>query len=140
MFLWSFPLRQLRVVSGYRRNMGYLRVDCRAIVFAHLVTIPCPYPVGDLYSRHENHLSVDCPGVGQIACGSRTGLPPDYWRTLRFWRADTPGGPSSTTGVLAREVRQARWSIQHDRNTCKRGALYRSSESGYFHISDQSGT
>jgi len=39
-------------------------------------TLPCPYPVGDsalsptlLWTdnlRHENHLYVDCPGVGQV--------------------------------------------------------------------------
>ena len=47
MFVWYFQLRQLRVISGCRRNMGNLRVDCRVGVFAHLVTLPCLYPVGD---------------------------------------------------------------------------------------------
>ena len=47
LFVWSFKLRQLRVVSGYRRSMGYLRVGCRAGVFSHFVTLPCSYPVGD---------------------------------------------------------------------------------------------
>ena len=47
MFVWSFQLSQLRVVWGYRPNMGKLRVECRAGVFAHLVTPPCPDPVGD---------------------------------------------------------------------------------------------
>ena len=55
LFVWSFQLWQFRVVSGYRRNMGYSRVGCRAGVFAHLAlflvptlwgTLPCPYPVG----------------------------------------------------------------------------------------------
>ena len=40
-------LRQLCVVSGYHRNMGHLRVDCRPVVFAHPVTLACPYPVED---------------------------------------------------------------------------------------------
>ena len=99
-FVWSFQVWQF-VVSGYRRNMGYLRVDCRASVFTLLDTLPCPYPVGDsslslpcggLFlvptrwgtlpcslpccgtgnQRHENHLYVDCPGVGQVARGIRT--------------------------------------------------------------------
>ena len=52
--------------------MGYLRVDCRAVVFAHLVALPCPSPVGDQQSRHENHLDVNCPGVEQVARGLRT--------------------------------------------------------------------
>ena len=43
--------------------MWYWRVDCRAGVFAHPVTPPCSYPVGDQQSRHENHLFVDRPGV-----------------------------------------------------------------------------
>ena len=52
--------------------MGYIRIGWRAGVFAHLFTLPCPYPVGDQYSRHENHLYVHCPGVGQVARGLRT--------------------------------------------------------------------
>ena len=46
LFVWSFQLLQLRVVSGYRRNVGYLRVDCRAGVFALLDTLPCFLPCG----------------------------------------------------------------------------------------------
>ena len=52
--------------------MGYLRVDCRTVVSVHLVTLPCPSPVGDQQSRHENHLDVNCPGVEQVARGLRT--------------------------------------------------------------------
>ena len=57
MFVWSFQLWQFRVVSGYRRNIGYSRIDCRAGVFALLVTLPCPYPVGD------SSLSLPCGGL-----------------------------------------------------------------------------
>ena len=57
MFVWSFQVWQLRVVSGYRRNIGYLRVDCRAGVFALLDTLLCPYPVGD------SSLSLPCGGL-----------------------------------------------------------------------------
>ena len=42
-----FNCNQLRVVSGYRCNMGYLRDDCRAGMFAHFATPPCSYHVGD---------------------------------------------------------------------------------------------
>ena len=80
--------------------MGYSRVECRAGAFALLDTLPCPYPVGDsalslpcggLFlvptlwgtlpcslpcfgtdNQSENHLYVDCPGVGQVARGLRT--------------------------------------------------------------------
>ena len=57
---------------GQLRSMGYLRVDCRAGVFALLGTLPCslPYKIGN--RDYENHLAVDCPGVGQIAGGLRT--------------------------------------------------------------------
>ena len=82
MFVWSFQLWQFRVVSGYRRNMGYSRADCRAGVFALLAlflvptlwgTLLCPLPCyGTDNQRHENHLYVDCPGVGQVARGLRT--------------------------------------------------------------------
>ena len=41
----------------------YLRVDCRAGVFAHIVTPRFVPTLGEQYSRHENHLSVDSPGV-----------------------------------------------------------------------------
>ena len=53
------------------RSMGYLVVDSRTGVFALFDTLPCPYPVGDQLSRHENRLAVDCPGVGQVARGLR---------------------------------------------------------------------
>ena len=56
-----------RVVSGYRRNMGYSRIDCRAGVFALLVTLPCPYPVGD------SSLSLPCGGLFLV---------PTLWGTL----------------------------------------------------------
>ena len=62
--------------------MGYSRVDCRAGVFALLAlflvptlwgTLLCPLPCyGTDNQRHENHLYVDCPGVGQVARGLRT--------------------------------------------------------------------
>ena len=45
-FVWSFQTRQLPFVSGLRRNMGYMRVGCRAGVFAHLVNLPCCLPCG----------------------------------------------------------------------------------------------
>ena len=51
MFAWCFQLWQLRVVSGYRRNMGYLRVGCRAGVFADLVTLPYYVTVLWIYTR-----------------------------------------------------------------------------------------
>ena len=41
-FVWSLQLWKLRVVSGYRPNMGYLRVDCWTGQFARVVTPPCP--------------------------------------------------------------------------------------------------
>ena len=87
-----FSIMTVSCRFGLSGNMGYSRVDCRAGVFALLAlflvptlwgTLPCPYPVGDsalsptlLWTdnlRHENHLNVDCPGVGQVA--SVRGLP-----------------------------------------------------------------
>ena len=47
--------------------LGILNADCCAGVFVHGVTQPCPCLLGDQSSRHENHLSIDCPGVG-AAC------------------------------------------------------------------------
>ena len=67
LFVWSFQVRQFGVVSGYRRNMGYLRVDCRAGVFALLDTLLCPYPVGD------SSLSLLCGGLFLV---------PTLWGTL----------------------------------------------------------
>ena len=72
LLVWSFQLRQLRIVSGLRRNMGYIRVGCRAGVLAHLVSLPCSLPCGTDNQDYENHLYVDCPGVGQVARGLRT--------------------------------------------------------------------
>ena len=38
-------------------------------------TLLCPLPCyGTDNQRHENHLYVDCPGVGQVARGLRTGM------------------------------------------------------------------
>ena len=66
-FVWSFQLRHLRVVSGYRRNMGYLRVDCRAVVFAHLVALPCSPPCGRPIIKTCKPSVRGLPGVGQAA-------------------------------------------------------------------------
>ena len=52
--------------------MGYLGVDWRAGVFALLDTLPCSLPCGTDNQDCENHLYVDCPGVGQVARGLRT--------------------------------------------------------------------
>ena len=52
--------------------MGYLRVDCLAGVFALLDTLPCSLPCGTDNEDYENHLAVDCPGVGQITRGLQT--------------------------------------------------------------------
>ena len=46
-FVRSFQLRQLRIVSDQGRYMGYLRVGCLAGVSPQLVTLAYPYPVGD---------------------------------------------------------------------------------------------
>ena len=56
--------------------MGYSRVDCRAVclLFWHsFLSLPCGgLCYGTDNQRHENHLYVDCPGVGQVARGLRT--------------------------------------------------------------------
>ena len=75
MFVWSFQVWQFRVVSGYRRNMGYLRLDCRAGVFALWDTLPCPYPVGD------SSLSLPC------------GRP-----IIKIWKPSARGLPGSRAG------------------------------------------
>ena len=44
-----FKYDSFRVVSGYRSNMGYLRLTS-ALMFCScgfLLSLPCPYPVGD---------------------------------------------------------------------------------------------
>ena len=63
---------QFRVVSGHRRNMGYLRFACQTGVFALLDNLPCSLPRGTDYRDYENHLYMDCPGVGQVSRGLRT--------------------------------------------------------------------
>ena len=57
-FVWSFQLWHFRVVSGHRRNMGYLRVW----------SLPC----GTDNQNYEKHLCVDYPGVGPVAWSLRT--------------------------------------------------------------------
>jgi len=88
--------------------MGYSRVDCRAGVFALLAlflvptlwgTLLCSLPCyGTDNQRHENHLHVDCPGVGQVASvrglpGSRAGCT-GLTNTLEETRELGPGAAS----------------------------------------------
>ena len=40
-------------------------------MFALLDTLPCSLPCGTDDQDYENHLYVDCPGVGQVARGLR---------------------------------------------------------------------
>ena len=49
-----------------------IRVDCRAGVFARLDALPCSLPCGTDNLDYENHLYVNCPGVGQVARGLPT--------------------------------------------------------------------
>ena len=57
---------------GILPGMGYLRVNCRAGVFVLSNTLPCSLLCGTNNQDYENHLVVDCPGVGQVARGLRT--------------------------------------------------------------------
>ena len=46
-FVWSLQLWQLRVVSGYRLNMGYVgKLTAELVCFAPVVTPPCSLPCG----------------------------------------------------------------------------------------------
>ena len=72
LFVWPCQVLQFRVVPSYRRHMGYFRVDCRAGAFALLDTLPCSLPCGTDNQDYENHLYVDCLGVGRVARGLRT--------------------------------------------------------------------
>ena len=98
-------------------------------------TLPCPYPVGDsslslpcggLFlvptlwgtllcslpcygtdkQRHENHLYVDCPGVGQVARGLRTEC---RWVDIKD-RAPTP---NSAGIIVQRHFVLTSGTLQH---------------------------
>ena len=71
LFVWSLQLWKLRVVSDYRPNMGYLKVDCWDGVFAHEVNSSCHLLCGKTYTIHDvKLLSIDCTAV----CAKRPGL------------------------------------------------------------------
>ena len=60
-------------------------------------TLPCSLPCGTDNQDYENHLAVDCPGVGQIARGLRTIDALQARDTWGVWR-----GMASSTSLRRR--------------------------------------
>ena len=126
-FVWSFQIWQIRVVSGYRRSMGYLRVDCRAGVFALLDTLP---KVSTLWETNIQQLKPSLRGLP----GTRaryTGLTntlEDAKNRLRCsfkgWILDQGHTLEElvdiTTGIRARGTRRVRWGTIATHGKCCR--------------------
>ena len=87
--------------------MGYLRVDCRAGVFALLDTLPCSLPCGTDNQDYENLVAVDCPGVGKIARGLRTLL-----RMIRVGSGAASWATILEQGLALYEVVEMKTSIE----------------------------
>ena len=61
--------RDIGVIWGIRE----LTAELVCLLFWHSsLSLPCGGLYGTDNQRHENHLYVDCPGVGQVARGLRT--------------------------------------------------------------------